>query len=385
MPFREVILKGDWTQWRGDPRRTGRASVAGRITRPEIVWRHFVGSREDLVVVKAGDGGGTLTLPSEVIETDMEALERRYALGRYLDVDGSGNLVKVTERPGNRYHRLLPGVKGCQRVTFPSAFQVGDKDNYGWLESFEDGPDHPRRVWETERDHTYYMPLIVFSDVDGDGREEIVMTVHYRIMVFDPDTGKKLQELRYHNHRNYGDHHAADLDGDGLDEFVQIVTFQAHMEVIDNDGGQLKLAWYKEINEGIITRPARRGPACSGAGRGTAWSPGTGTTGPAWPPSTRRGTASDESSWPRRGRAAARGSRPWAWTAGSPGIGTSPRSGIAPSPGTATAWSTGTWAGSWAGRGRMWSYRSGGTPCTATSATPCAGIRGRRSGGETAA
>lgn len=247
-------MKGDWTQWRGDPQRTGRASVAGRITRPEVAWRRFVGCREDWVVVRATDEGGALTLPSEVIEADMEALERRYALGRYIDVDGSGRLVKVAERPGDRYHRLLPGAKGYQRVTFPSAFQVGDKDNYGWLESFEDGPDRPRRVWETERDHTYYMPLIVFTDVDGDGREEIVMTVHYRIMVFDPDTGKKLQELRYHNHRNYGDHHAADLDGDGLDEFVQIVTFQAHMEVIDNDGGQLKLAWYKEINEGIITR-----------------------------------------------------------------------------------------------------------------------------------
>ncbi|MBI2951702.1 hypothetical protein HYY27_06375, partial [bacterium] len=69
-------MKGDWTQWRGDPQRTGRASVAGRITRPEVAWRRFVGCREDWVVVRATDEGGALTLPSGVIETDMEALER---------------------------------------------------------------------------------------------------------------------------------------------------------------------------------------------------------------------------------------------------------------------------------------------------------------------
>ena len=250
-------MNGDWTQWRHDAQRTGRASVAGKITRPEVAWRHFVGCREDWVVLKAEAGDGSLVLPAEEsggMESDFEALERQYALGRYIDVDGSGKSVKVTESPRSRFHRLLPGVKGVQQVTFQSAFQVGKQDNYGWLESFEDGLDHPRRVWETERDHTYFMPLIVFSDVDGDGREEIVMTAHYRIFVFDPDTGKKRQELRYHDVRNYGDLHAVDLDGDGRDEFVQIVTFQAHMEVIDNDGGQLKVAWFKEINEGIISR-----------------------------------------------------------------------------------------------------------------------------------
>ncbi|MBI2506163.1 MAG: hypothetical protein HYW07_23350 [Candidatus Latescibacteria bacterium] len=104
-------MSGEWTQWRGDKQRRGRAGVVGRMARPRIDWKHFVGCREDWIAIRPGSGG-RFELPVGEVEADLEAVSRQYGLARYLDVDGSGNAVKVAESSGCRFHPLLPDTPG---------------------------------------------------------------------------------------------------------------------------------------------------------------------------------------------------------------------------------------------------------------------------------
>ncbi|MSR82244.1 MAG: DUF4091 domain-containing protein [Candidatus Latescibacteria bacterium] len=104
-------MSGEWTQWRGDKQRTGRAGVAGRISRPRIDWKHFAGCREDWISIGPGNGG-RLVLPTG----EMEAVSRQYGLAGYLDVDGSGQLVKVAESTGSQFYlRALDPLCRCGR------------------------------------------------------------------------------------------------------------------------------------------------------------------------------------------------------------------------------------------------------------------------------
>lgn len=129
-------MNGEWTQWRGGPQRTGRAAVAGRITRPQVGWRHFAGCREDWIALGPGPGS-RLALPAAPVEADLEAISRQYT--RYLDVDSDGleefllpagqELIAFNGRGGKAtevWRLALPAP--CREVV------VADVDNDGLAE-----------------------------------------------------------------------------------------------------------------------------------------------------------------------------------------------------------------------------------------------------------
>jgi hypothetical protein len=266
-------FSGEWRQWRKDSQRSGKADLPGKITEPVLAVHVFLGGIEDWLIVScdASKSEGTDGRTPQVMElpenaedkaldsSTIRSLRREWGLERWIDVEGSGCPEPVEELPHVRYVKNFgpaasrPNGSGYRRLVFESAFDKGmqDEDTRGWLEERVNG--EWRRLWTTKQDRHYYRPNIVLADIDGDGRDEIVLTVHYRIIAIDPDTGEHLRDLHYHPYRNYGELHAVDLTGNGLCDFVQLVNFPAHLEVILNDGKKFEPAWFHDIQKGDIT------------------------------------------------------------------------------------------------------------------------------------
>lgn len=246
---------GEWLQWRKDSQRSGIVELPGRVGNPQITGMHFLGGREDWLVLHANETNSDTCPLAMAVSGPIaeESVRRDWGLDRWVDVEGTGVAEKIVETARERYWRSDDGQLGYVRMYFESAFDKGmrDDDMHGWLERRIDG--EWRRIWTTASDYCYYRPNVLLTDIDGDGEDEIVLAVHYRLMAFNKRTGMKVRELKYHNYRNYGEIHAVDLTGNGLCDFVQIVNFPAHLEVILNDGQQFRLAWFQDVQHGDIT------------------------------------------------------------------------------------------------------------------------------------
>ena len=81
------------------------------------------------------------------------------------------------------------------------------------------------------------------ADANNDGQPDIIIAMHYRIVVLNGATGATIDNLKYYNGRNYGFLGAANIDGDPEPEFCIISDFAQHIEVIDNQNGKLSLKW----------------------------------------------------------------------------------------------------------------------------------------------
>src|SRR5439155_11503751 len=97
-----------------------------------------------------------------------------------------------------RVGKLLPGVGGVQIVATasgqtPPAPQGGDVR----LVSFERGLDQPHFRIRQHVTGVFYSPLILVADLDGDGREELVVVSHEQIWAFDPTSGKQTFHAAY--------------------------------------------------------------------------------------------------------------------------------------------------------------------------------------------
>ncbi|HPK03671.1 MAG TPA: VCBS repeat-containing protein [Candidatus Sumerlaeota bacterium] len=246
---------GEWLQWRRDAQRTGYSPAAGRIVAPAIVGQAELGGVEDwLVLTPAAVGEAPVELPARLQPFDRAAARREWGLDRWLDIEGTGEPEPVQERSRERYFQLDPNETRYDRVLFESTREKtmpATDTQRGWRERRVDG--QWQRLWTSEPDTVYEQPMVIRADADGDGREDVVVTVHYRIMAFDVETGEKIRELRYSNYRNYGEVHAADLNGDGRPDFVQLVKFPAHLEVILNTAEGFEVAWFEDVMRGRIT------------------------------------------------------------------------------------------------------------------------------------
>ncbi|MCL6590046.1 MAG: hypothetical protein K6U80_08855 [Firmicutes bacterium] len=165
------------------------------------------------------------------------------------DLTGLGYLTPIAENPALKVGKILPGLRGLQRVVADNYYQAGDQARvrlYAYDQGFE------RLVWTSEAFESCYAPVVCISDANNDGQPDVIITMHYRIVVLDGATGTTLANLKYHNGRNYGFLGAGNIDDDPEPEFCIISDFAEHIEVIDNVNGKLSVKWMNQIENYIV-------------------------------------------------------------------------------------------------------------------------------------
>jgi hypothetical protein len=256
----------EWPQYGHDGALTGRSGLKGDIRNPRVAWSCSVaGTAYTLELTPASgehesilDSG--VKLPQRSRATDWVSLFARWGLGPVkLDMDGSGRLRDAPECFHERWAKILPDVRGMQRVAWNNTWTLG-KIARLQLFAYDQGHDKPRLVWQTDPpDGDVFSPLNVVYDIDGDGTQEVCVAAHYRVMIFEGTTGRKETELRYHSNRPYGWFGLADVDGDGQMELITLGDFQSHFDVLEFDRGKpepqrLSVKWRRDIETAIENR-----------------------------------------------------------------------------------------------------------------------------------
>jgi hypothetical protein len=167
-----------------------------------------------------------------------------------VDLAGDGRL-----QPQPAYAaKILQNVPGMQ--TF-AVRMTGSETGHCELMAYDKGP---RTVWKSKEFSVFQGPHPVIADANADGQLDVIVCPHYQVTVLDGRTGEAIQELKWHSGRNYGHFVVKNIDDDPALEMCVIADFYSHMEMIDNDGKDLKLLWRKEIelkveNKQKIVRP----------------------------------------------------------------------------------------------------------------------------------
>ena len=253
---------GAWPLYRGDTRLTGRALLPGDMsTAPVVAWQYAIAAGEvwAAVDVAPGSSSATIVAPQQFTPSHLRAAEdRQWGLGpRLVDLYGNGQWVPD---PG-RAAKLLPDVAGLQTIEFPLVADAPGTDPRQVV-CYAHEAGQKREVWRSETFDTVQNTNFVVADIDGDGLLEVAFAPHYRVIVLDGQSGRTKHLLKMHDLRNYGFFCTTDVDGDGLLDFVVIADFAMHIDVVKNEGDQLKLLWRRDIEQNIQSksRIVRPGP-----------------------------------------------------------------------------------------------------------------------------
>src|SRR5688572_18778543 len=248
-----------WPRYAHDPALTARSPLHGNITKPQIRWSYSVGGRELLIESLTTKGEH----PLRFVAKDAAVVRREPKIPKpgpiALDLDGSGILHSALESYYERWAKILPNVKGLQRVAWNQTW-TDQKVCRLQLFAYDQGHDKPRLVWQTDPpEDTIFQPLDLVYDLDGDGVQEVCVAAHYRVMIFEGTTGRKETELRYHQSRPYGWFGLADVDGDGQPELITLADFQSHIDVLNYDpkkpeSERLSVRWRRDLEKNIEER-----------------------------------------------------------------------------------------------------------------------------------
>jgi hypothetical protein len=153
-------------------------------------------------------------------------------------------------------HYLPRGV-GKQLIMLEHAYPPDKLNGYIVLFEFPAPGKPPVQRWRCDFDHYTCFPSLLLSDVDGDGVKEICVETHSRMWVLDALTGKVKQFIEWDvspaNIRSYGLVKFMDLNGDGREDFLCIANFAQHHEVLLNENGKLKEAWWHGWDNSVTT------------------------------------------------------------------------------------------------------------------------------------
>src|SRR5207248_2446007 len=194
----------DWPVFRHDLALTGVSPGRGKITTPRVLWEHYLGVPFVAVATDRPPHA------ADVADLDGDGRLERFVLdGQMIRVtDLAGKPLwshTVTGRPlgGNvRVAKLFPDRRGLQIISFSSRMDTGDGQGYCF--AFDRGADQGELVWTTGPLSGQYAPTLVIDDVDGDGKPEVVVAPHYRVQIFDGQTGRVKAEVPWDVGRNYG-------------------------------------------------------------------------------------------------------------------------------------------------------------------------------------
>jgi len=245
-------LPGEWVQYRGNRSLDGHVQGRGKITKPTIAWKQFVGRVESTIVVEAADDPSKLKLAANAPHRHVPADEGWQR--RWFDPQPQGT-IEGREQPlvpssTVTYADILPDVSGMERVEFASGFALPTRNGEwqygpGSLAAWKDGKW--QNVWQTKPVDHCFSPYPLVGDFDHDGQLEIAVLPWRALQVYDARTGVLETECKFTEGRSYGFFGAFDLDSDGISEFVVLSDFAMHVEVLGYRDGQLKLLWKHEI------------------------------------------------------------------------------------------------------------------------------------------
>ena len=254
-----VAPSDDWPRYAHNRALTARSPLKGRIAKPQVEWSASLTGRDWAIEIVATHGPQRLDLDTEAASMPVAPRTLPLPGPRQLDLDGTGLLRPAPETHHERWARILPQVKGWQRVAWNHTW-TDQKVCRLQLFAYDQGFDQPRLVWQSDPpEDTIFQPLDLVCDLDGDGVEEVCVAAHYRVMIFDGATGRKESELRYHHSRPYGWFGLADVDGDGRAELITIGDFQSHIDVLNFDPKKpeperLSVRWRRDIETDIEER-----------------------------------------------------------------------------------------------------------------------------------
>jgi hypothetical protein len=226
----------DWPMYRHDPALTAVSPLRGGFDEaPTLAWSLDLGGPK-VVAEKIVVHDVTGDAQDEFLTVSAETVNCRDSRGRLLwklesflnasvvDVrdfagDGSRGVLLTTSLPGkldtymvsgrtgkaihlwrdennfggqSRIGRLLPDVPGVQ-IAAAASGQTPPQPQGGpvRLVSFENGLEKPNYRIRQHITGVFYAPLILFADLDGDGRSEMVVISHEQIWAFDPKSGRQ--------------------------------------------------------------------------------------------------------------------------------------------------------------------------------------------------
>ncbi len=223
----------DWLTARHDPQRTGRSSGATRLAAPAVRWRHYLGGgvRNNQVVTADVDGdrvtdvvyisSGKLRCKhsDDALVWEGEALDLQTITGLAdLDGDGRDEIVAVGSRG---LVGVFEGATGRMLWELPAAMRgiggsarLADLDGDGVTDlyvgqcllaplaaaafSFRGSLSAPREMWRiaTGAENACGTDSDVIGDVDGDGANDVVLTLGFsRMYVYNATTGALSYEL----------------------------------------------------------------------------------------------------------------------------------------------------------------------------------------------
>jgi outer membrane protein assembly factor BamB len=244
--------EGEWPMYRHDRRLTGRNDGSGEFASPKVVWKQDLRGYKWFIEIEPSSENAKLTL--SVNASAGAAISGSDAIGRLqtprVDLAGDGVL-----RPAPAYAaKILRDRPGLQTFAVQKA-----GDEQGFCELYAHDGDR-QRLWRSDDFSVFLGPHPVVADANDDGQLDVIVCPHYLVAVLDGRTGRTIQQLRWHDGRNYGHFVVKNIDEDPALEMCVLADFYSHLVVIDNDGENLNLLWNKEIelrveNKAKIVRP----------------------------------------------------------------------------------------------------------------------------------
>jgi hypothetical protein len=233
---------GEWPSYRHDAQLTGRSAGKGNLSdAPVEIWTYYLGGYDGLLEVNASKGSqsaGTRP-PGEFGQSYFAENAGKWRPQPLVDMAGDGRLAPP---PAGRIARLLPAVAGLQQVVWEADPEIPNSGR-GKCFAFDQGADRPRLVWQTETEREVYEMLWTIGDVDADGALDVVFMTHYRVVVYDGQTGKKKSTIAWDVGRNYGQMSLANVDGEPGDEIVVVVDSPPHVDLLKYAPEKGKLVW----------------------------------------------------------------------------------------------------------------------------------------------
>lgn len=261
-PTPSPVPTREWYKYRQDNAMTGHSQGTAKMVKaPVLDWSYDIAGRQGYLIIKPATGyRNSIKLPPSPPLTPniSETNQSEWNLGSPLyDLSGNGKSTPVTGGPARKVAPLLRDRPGLQKVVVDSFYQVGNNAR-ARLYAYNDGTE--QLIWTSEAFADCYGPVVCIADANNDGQLDVIIAMHYRLVVLHGATGATLMNLKYNNHRNYGFLGVASIPGDPYPKFCVISDFSQHIEVIDNNGTSLALKWSITMEDNIyenthITRP----------------------------------------------------------------------------------------------------------------------------------